>query len=406
MPAHPATAPAPSVPTDEPVFLPAEAFFVRRVALDATADAAGQVEIALEAQAPFALAQLYYGFQRAADGRHALVFATHRRLFAAESWDGASAVLPDFAALLGEPPTSSKIRIWKRPELVTGAAWDGTSELPAFVLARRTDAAGAATGREEIVGEMSRRLGTSATVEEFSGDLTTAGRKQGALELTLGEGGGGRRLTTLLDAAALETMDVRDKAVLAERRQSRQRDKFLWRILQTAVGGVVLAGLLELGMVAGGVLLRQQREAQAQVAPEVERIKTAQSLGTRIEEMSRRRLRPFEMLAVLNSVRPGGVIFTRSVTNGQGSIEIEAQTANADAVGAFESALRTLPAIETLEVRDLRLREGLTTFQLAATFREGSLAGVPGTGAPPAAAPTTPPASAVPPEVPGPGGET
>jgi Tfp pilus assembly protein PilN len=228
-------------------------------------------------------------------------------------------------------------------------------------------------------------------VEEFSGDVTVEPRKSGGLELTLADGGGGRRLTTVFDGAAVEAMDVRDKAVLAERRSALQRDRMLWRVLQTAVGGLILAGLLELGMIAGGVLLRQQREAQAQLAPEVERIQTAQALGTRIEEMSRRRLRPFEMLAVLNAVRPPGVLFTRSVTNGQGSLEIEGQTANADAVGAFESALRALPSIETLEVRDLRLRDGLTTFQLSASFREGTLATVAGTGAP---APTTTPGGA------------
>lgn len=388
MPASPDTATPVATPADEPMLLPAEAFFVRRVALDAAADAAGQVEIALEAGAPFAVAQLFYGFLRSASGQHALVFATHRRRFAAESWDGAAAVLPKFVALLGEPPDGERIRVWHRPDAIVAAAWDGAGELPAFVLARAADAATAGAVREELSAELSRRLGHEVTVEEFSGEATIETLKAGGWQFTVGKVGGGRPLASRYDAAAIETMDVRDKAVLAERRSALQRDRMLWRVLQTAVGGLILAGLLELVMVAGGVLLRQQREAQAQVAPEVERIQTAQSLGTRIEEMSRRRLRPFEMLAVLNAVRPSGVLFTRSVTNGQGSIEIEGQTANADSVGAFESALRALPAIETLEVRDLRLREGLTTFQLAATFREGSLATVTGTGATAPAAPT------------------
>ncbi|MBA4137911.1 MAG: hypothetical protein C0518_11385 [Opitutus sp.] len=377
MPASPETAIPTAASADEPVLLGAEAFFVRRVALDPATDAAGQVEIALEASAPFAVAQLFYGFLRAADGKSALVFATHRRRFAAESWDGASAVLPNLVALLGEPPSAGKIRVWRRNETVVAAAWDGAGELPAFVLGR----AGEESARDELVAELVRRLGRDAAVEDFSGEVTTEPLKSGGLQFTLGNGGGGRSVTSRFTGEAIETMDVRDKAVLAERRSAQQRDKLLWRVLQTAVGGLLLAGLLELGMVAGGVLLRQQREAQAQVAPEVERIQTAQSLGTRIEEMSRRRLRPFEMLAVLNAVRPSGVLFTRSVTSGQGSIEIEGQTANADSVGAFESALRALPSIETLEVRDLRLRDGLTTFQLAATFREGSLASVAGTTA-------------------------
>jgi hypothetical protein len=386
------SAPAPEIaaPTDEPVLLPAAAFFVRRVALDPQTDAASQVEIALEAQAPFGVAQLFYGFIAAADGRSALVYATHRRLFSAEAWDGASVVLPDFAALFGAAPVAPRIRVWQRAGAVTLAGWDGTGELPAFVLAREVTAASAPEVRADLLADLQRRLGAAVEPEEFRGDLAFAVPKGGGLELSLDEGGGGRRIAARFDVLALETMDVRDKAVLAERRATRQRDLYLWRVLQVAVGGLILAGLLELGMVAGGILLRQQRESLAAVAPEVQRIQTAQTLGTRIEEMSRRRLRPFEMLAVLNSVRPPGVLFTRSVTNGQGSIEIEAQTANADSAGVFESALRALPAIESLEVRDLRLREGLTTFQLTATFREGSLAGVAGTGEVPAPAVSTP----------------
>ncbi|MBA3848733.1 MAG: hypothetical protein C0502_01900 [Opitutus sp.] len=360
------------------VLLPAEAFFVRRLAVDPAAAAAAQVEIALEAQAPFAVAQLYHGFLRSADGRQALAFATHRRLFAAENWDGADAVLPGFAALLGDPPAAAKIRVWVRPAGVVVAGWGGDGSLPVVVLARVAGPEGSAALREELAAEAARRLGGAAAVEEFSGAAAVETLKSGALQFTLGPGGGGRRLATRLEPGALETMDVRDKALLAGRRRERKRDLRLWRVLRVAVAGLALAGVLELGLVAGRILLRQQREAQARVAPEVERIQTAQALGTRIEEMARRRLRPFEMLAVLNSVRPAGVLFTRSVTSGQGSVEIEAQTANADSVGAYESALRALPAIESLEVRDLRLREGLTTFQLAATFREGSLAAVAG----------------------------
>jgi Tfp pilus assembly protein PilN len=177
--------------------------------------------------------------------------------------------------------------------------------------------------------------------------------------------------------------------VLAGRKQVEQRNRLLWRTLLAGFAVLAIAVALELGMVGARTKIASQQEAVRQVAPEVEKIQTAQALGARIEEMSRRRLRPFEMLAVLNQARPPGVQFTRSVTNGQGAIEIEAQTANADSVGTFEAALRALPAIETIEVRDLRLREGVTTFMLMASFREGSLATVAGSGGNGGASPAT-----------------
>ncbi len=363
---------------EEVVLVPAEAFFVRRIAIDAAAEVGPQVELALETSAPFGLNQLYHGFFAPAGGAHALVFATHRRLFPAEAWDGAAAVVPAFVALLGEPPTGAKVRVWQDAGSVVVAAWDSASPLPAVVLARRAEPAAAAETRAELLDEARRRLGSEAAVEEFSGAALPQSGKGGAVSFALA-GGGGRRLATTWEAGALETMDIRDKAVLAARRQTQRRDGLLWRGLLGAAALLAVAALLELALVAGRYAVAQQQEAIATLAPAVERIQTAQALGTRIEEMSRRRLRPFEMLAVLNSVRPAGVQFTRSVTSGQGGMEIEAQTANADSVGAFESALRALPALESVEVRDLRLREGVTTFQLTVSFREGSLAGVPGT---------------------------
>jgi hypothetical protein len=383
MPAAPSPASAPAASLDETLLLGTENFFVRRVALETGGDAALQVELALEAVSPFAVAQLFYGHLVAADGRHALIFATHRRLFDAEAWDGAAAVLPDLVALLGEPPTAAKIRVWQSATATVAATWDGTGELPAHVLARAGTGSEAAAVREELVAELSRRLGAAAPVEEFNGAVTLEPVKGGGVDFIL-TGGGGRRVVHHGAPSALESMDVRDKAVLAARRATHRRDQLLWRTLQVAIGGLAVALVLEIVLFAGGILLRQQRAAQAQLAPQVERIQTAQSLGTRIDEMVRRRMRPFEMLAVLNAARPAGIQFTRAVTSNQGTIEIEGQTPNADSVGLFESALRAVPAIASLEVRDLRLREGVTTFQMTATFREDALAAVGGAeGAPP-----------------------
>ncbi len=296
-------------------------------------------------------------------------------------------MLPDFVALLGDAPTTAKIRVWPSATALVAAAWDGTADLPAHVLARAVSG-NAAAAREELVAELTRRLGTVAAVEDFSGAATIEPVKGGGVDFSVA-GGGGRRVVYRGSASALETMDVRDKALLAARRATHRRDHLLWRTLQVALGGLAVAFVLEVVLLAGGILLRQQRAAQAQVAPQVERIQTAQSLGTRIDEMAQRRMRPFEMLAVLNAARPVGIQFTRAVTSSQGTIEIEAQTPIADNAGLFESALRAAPAIASVEVRDLRLREGVTTFQLTATFREGALAAVGGSeGAPPPAAPT------------------
>ena len=370
-------------PSAAVVLLPAEAFFVRRVALDAGAAAAGQVEIALEGLAPFGLGQLYHGHAVGGGGTQALVFATHRRLFSADDWTEAEAVLPAFVALLGEPPAAARLRVWTRPGAVVAAAWDGGGELPAHVAGRATAPGQEAAAREELVRELTARLGAAAAVEDFGGEAVPVEAKGDGVGFALAGGGGGRRLQTVLARTAVEAMDVRDKAYLAGRRAAARRDGWLWRGLQTAVALVGLAVLMEAALFAGGLLVRQQRAAADAAAPGIERIQTAQALGTRIDELSRRRPRPFELLAAVNQVRPPGVVFSRVTSAGQTGLEIEAQTANADTVGAFESALRAQPGAEGVEVRDLRLRDGLTTFQLSVRWREAALAAVPVPGGAP-----------------------
>lgn len=378
MPTSPTTA-APEPVLDETVVLPAEAFFVRCVPLDPTAEAVDQIELALETHAPFALGQLFYGYHRAADSASALVFATHRRLFAAQGWDGAAAVLPAFVALLGDAPTHRKTRTWSDGSSLIIAAWDGRGSLPTLVLARRVEPATEGVERDRLLAEAAARLGDLGSTEEFVGPITVATKKQ-SWELSVARRTGGV-LTTVFDEAAVQAIDVRDKEVLAARRATQQRDRFLWRVLQATIGCIAFGVVLEVALFLGGILLNQQRQAQNAVAPEVEKIQTAQALGTRIEEMAQRRLRAMEMLAVVNAVRPPGIVFSRSTTSGRDTLEVEGQSANADNVGAFESAVRALPQVATLEVSNVGLREGLTTFRFVATFKDGTLREVAGTDA-------------------------
>src|SRR5438874_170651 len=87
-------------PPPKVALLPDALFFTRAVAIAAgatSAEAAAQVELALEALSPFPLAQLYYGSFWVPGAEHAFVFAAYRRRFTAEqtaAWTEAEYVLP------------------------------------------------------------------------------------------------------------------------------------------------------------------------------------------------------------------------------------------------------------------------------------------------------------------------
>src|SRR5689334_14355573 len=102
-------------PPPKVALLPDGLFFTRALPVSAgatPAEAAAQVELALEAVSPFPLAQLYYGYYWAPGSEHAFAYAAYRRRFTTDQvaeWEGAGLVLPAFAALLGahvEPATT------------------------------------------------------------------------------------------------------------------------------------------------------------------------------------------------------------------------------------------------------------------------------------------------------------
>src|SRR5688572_22604919 len=94
-------------PPPKIALLPDGVFFTRAVPITAgatAAEAATQVELALEAASPFPLAQLYYGWVWAPGAERAFVFAAYRRRFTVEQtadWQGAEVVLPAFATVVG-----------------------------------------------------------------------------------------------------------------------------------------------------------------------------------------------------------------------------------------------------------------------------------------------------------------
>lgn len=368
------TSPAPAGTSLQ--LLPSDRFFIRTIALAPGADTATQVALTLENLAPFPPAQLYYGWLRENRGDRALVFAAFRKRFSADeaaAWPDAVAVLPDFLAMVGRPPARPLIRVLTGPTGMVAVAWDGAGELPTLVLARETEPSTAEVQQAALLTELRERTGLAdAPVQIYSGPVITRspnGRGEVAFALTSPAGS----LTTVLGSEETESADVRDKEFLGTLRVSRKRDLFLWRGFAACLAGLAALLLIEAGLFFAGIWLQEAKGALAQQAPAVQRIETAQALSARIEEMTQRRLMPFEMLAVVNRNRPASVQFVRATTTGLYVIEIEAQTGNASDVGGYEAVLRANPGLAVVETRDLRSRDGQTTFILSVTFKPETL---------------------------------
>jgi hypothetical protein len=82
---------------------------------------------------------------------------------------------------------------------------------------------------------------------------------------------------------------------------------------------------------------------------------------------------PFEMMAMINPARPESVVFQRLVTRGLLGLEVEAQAVNPEDVGAYANALKALPALASVQTREVRARDGVTSFILALEFKADGL---------------------------------
>jgi len=356
------------------VLLPPHHFLARRVSLAPDSAVTGQVVLALENFSPFPLDQLYHGYVASPAQDEALVYAAYRKKFSAgevAGWGTATAVVPAFAALLADPPATPVIRLWHGADSVTAVAWDGRHALPAAMVTRSSGEAGQGAA---LVAELRDRTGLAAApLEEFSGEASGSARADGrGFDFHIALPGGGPVAT--FGRAAVALADVREKEFLAERQRTGRRDQLLWRIFVAAAAGLAAVLVLELAGFGAGFAVRRLRAGIEARTEAVEKIATAQTLSERVAELARRRLMPFEMLAVLNRPRPPALFFARVTTTGQNVLEIEAQTPNAAEAAAYEAALRAAPELAAVETRDVRARDGMTTFTLTATFKPEALA--------------------------------
>ena len=359
-----------SVPARKVVLLADSHFFCRAVPVteNATpAEAAAQVELALEALSPFPPAQMYHGHFWRPGAKHACVFAAYRKRFTneqIESWADAEAVLPTFASMLGAPIKHlTTLLLWSEKGL-TAINWNDVNDAPVSVIARELPPEPTETDRAALRAAVLLESGGPRTVVEPATAPVHDATARGDEFVFRCE-----PLTVAFTREQLDVLDVRDKEELAARRRSRSRDLLLWRILLGCAAAIALAASLDLALI-GGRLWQKGRMMRVELQePVVAKILMAKNLSTRIDELSTRRMRPFEMISMVAEKKPASVTFVSATVTNLYTLDVEAQAATSTDLDAFRSALNSNPGFASVEFKGNRLQNGLTTFRVVVTFR-------------------------------------
>jgi hypothetical protein len=168
-------------------------------------------------------------------------------------------------------------------------------------------------------------------------------------------------------------MDVRSQEDLLSLRKAKQRDTMLWRSALGLTLALLVLGLGEIALGAGWAW-QKTRKTQVQLQQTVvDKIMTAQLLASRIDELATKRLLPFEMITLLAEKKPRSIQFVRTTTDGLLKIQVEATTANASDLVAWETSLTGHPAISSIEITDRKTRDNVTRFTLVANFKQEGL---------------------------------
>jgi hypothetical protein len=367
-------------PPPRAVLLPDDQFFVRAVPVTpgaSPAEAAAEIALALESTSPFPLAQMYHGHHCRPGAKHALVFAAYRKRFSGdktESWAGAEVVLPAFAALLGAPVKSATTVILTAATTMTAIHWRDAADAPSAVLTRTLppDDDGPRT-RDALREELLREAGESLYIEEVE---VAAADDNGSVNLDGADAGYVFRAGQLASAFtrdALDALDVRDKDEIALRRRDRRRDLLLWRVFVGGLAALAFALFLEAAIAGTGMWEKVRQRIVTEQAPYVAQIDQANALATRVEDISTKRLLPFEMIDLVKARRPRSVLYTRVTTRDLYTLEVQARTNIPNDLLAYRATLNATPELASVAIEDQTSRNGITTFRLVLAFKPESV---------------------------------
>lgn len=341
------------------LLLPGHVFFVDRIELPVDlerSDISDFAELCLEDLAPFPVEQLYWGFlDHEADGA-ILLYATSKARIAAlghKDLDGFQWVLPDFATTHGAYFPEETTLLLQSTE-----ACSLISLTPGQVLARQVTSH-APDGNEALPAGSPKPLAIqieSAPVNDQGLPTFNFKALEQPDEATLGNW---KQISP--SENQLWQADVRDREFKKAERNNRRLSGWLSRATAYAAIFILLLLLLEGALYAGTIWLRSQNEKITMQAPGVRRVEDKQSLMNKLDQVAQNELRPIAILEALNSSRPEGIYFTKTVAEDQNRITIDGIARTISELNAYLEALEATGSFQ-LKDSDRITRGGRTTF--------------------------------------------
>lgn len=410
------------------VLVPGSCFFVRDVEVPGELpekEIAGFAELTLESLAPFPIDQLAWGYWRDGASSRLLLYAAYReriRALGFEDLEKAAQVLPSFVlGAVRETPERATVRLVQEGSCLSALFYAAGERIPHAVRSRdipegvdpesvkqkllaRAPVEGVEEDPEILVGGLHRLLADQTV--EFTLYRREALAVPAATDVPEArepeESSNPEDDARPIEAAPMESneeevalpfdrepddhfslsetgldpwaADIRESKLLKKRRQDRNLAGRLWWVYVGAAAAAVLMLVGEIFHVGQSIWLAQLQGKIEDRRPHVAEIEKDFELLVRLQQTESEALKPFEMLAVLNSVRPRQVYFTevRAADDAPNAIRIEGLATNSLQANSFAETIIGLPIVQEAPI-DVSSSVKGANFTLDVAFQPDSL---------------------------------
>lgn len=373
------------IPRRDLFLAPADCFFTQRFDLPeglSKSEIEDFAALSLEANAPFPVEQMAWGYLHHPDSPWILVFGTPRNRLKKRGLDNPESchhVFPGFITLFGVTSDKPTVRFVCQNGSVSALLMAPGNPVPEKVISRPV--AGELLTDDAMIQSWQRlveQLGGKAEGRELPGHLWVGEQhhvysddrcafSHRAIGSKLPEN---PRLDNTLPCHAKELWqaDVRDGGFARKEFQARQFGQRLWRSLNAAAGVAVILLLLQFGVWFLD-LWNQARDRQVRgLQPAALRVEHKLTLANRLTQSVEEDIHPFRMLSAVNENRPGTVYFNKVGARSFRTLEIEGEsTAGVTPVNDYADRLLRSAAITDV-INNSSTRVGRTSFEFQVTF--------------------------------------
>ncbi len=375
------------LPSPSVLLLPGDCFFSQSFPLPEgieRKDIRQFAELSLEGISPFPLANLCWGYLSHPSSPHVLVYASYRERLSEQGYedlDQYHQVFPGFITRFGQTFERAAISFLFENGSLSALFFQKNNPVPEKIISRALgdetpDSSALLVLRENLIktGETSGYLPEEGVWTGIDHRIDVDGMVQFSHRR---EGMTGDDLSTAspqftapaLDEWSLWVADVRNHNFSRQMYRARRTSRRLW---QGAVAAMVAVAILLVAETSAFMtnLWTHSREKQIEAqAEEALRIESRFDLLQKVDQFAQHEIKLFEMLDILNRLRPASVHFTRASSDAYNQVAVHGLGTNVEEVNRYGEQLLGSPLIAEANIQVVS-RRGKAPFSMQVSFQE------------------------------------